>query len=137
MKPIKLFDDYLNMAASKVEMSREEYTATYLSVSEGTLEGDELIEKNFQVVTSGHAIKYTIHYEAIGRFLAIATTSKENDKELEIADDIIISKAIEDSINDELKKRKQLFTVEEDHGYQGAGFAFYPMMDDVIKLLNK
>ena len=133
MKPIKLFDDYLNMAASKAEMSREEYTATYLSVSEA----DELIEKNFQVVTSGHAIKYTIRYEAIGRFLAIATTSKENDKELEIADDIIISKAIEDSINDELKKRKQLFTVEEDHGYQGAGFAFYPMMDDVIKLLNK
>ena len=133
MKPIKLFDDYLNMAASKAEMSREEYTAAYLSESEA----DELIEKNFQVVTSGHAIKYTIRYEAIGRFLAIATTSKENDKELEIADDIIISKAIEDSINDELKKRKQLFTVEEDHGYQGAGFAFYPMMDDVIKLLNK
>ena len=133
MKPIKLFDDYLNMAASKAEMSREEYTATYLSVSEG----DELIEKNFQVVTSGHAIKYTISYQAIGRFLAIATTSKENDKELEIADDIIIGKAIEDSINDELKKRKQLFTVEEDHGYQGAGYAFYPMMDDVIKLLNK
>jgi len=133
MKPIKLFDDYLNMTASKAELSREEYTATYLSESEA----DELIEKNFQVVTSGHAIKYTIRYEAIGRFLAIATTSKENDKELEIADDMIISKAIEDSINDELKKRKQLFTVEEDHGYQGAGFAFYPMMDDVIKLLNK
>ena len=31
MKPIKLFDDYLNMAASKVEMSREEYIATYLN----------------------------------------------------------------------------------------------------------
>tara|TARA_B110000902_G_scaffold1231_1_gene1364 strand:+ start:83 stop:484 length:402 start_codon:yes stop_codon:yes gene_type:complete len=133
MKPIKLFDDYLNMNASKAELSREEYTAAYLSESEA----DELIEKNFQVVTSGHAIKYTISYQAIGRFLAIATTSKENDKELEIADDMIISKAIEDSINDELKKRKQLFTVEEDHGYQGAGFAFYPMMDDVIKLLNK
>ena len=98
---------------------------------------DYLSEKNFQVVTSGHAIKYTIHYEAIGRFIAIATTSKENDKELEIADAMSIGKAIEDSINAELKKRKQLFTVEEDHGYQGAGYAFYLVMDDVIKLLNK
>lgn len=96
-----------------------------------------LNEKNFQVVTSGHAIKYTIHYEAIGRFVAIATTSKENDKELEIDDAFKIGKAIEDSINAELKKRKQVFTVEEDHGYQGAGYAFYPDMDDLIKLLNK
>ena len=98
---------------------------------------DFLNEKNFQVVTSGHAIKYTIHYEAIGRFLAIATTSKENDKELEIDDVFKIGKAIEDSINAELKKRKQLFTVEEDHGYQGAGYAFYPDMDEILKLLNK
>mgnify|MGYP006087346421 CR=1 FL=1 len=134
MKPIKLFDDYLNMAASKAEMSREEYTATYLSVSEG----DELIEKNFQVVTSGHAIKYRLSYQyGKGGFLAIASSSKENDKEIEIDDVFEIGKAIEDSINDELKKRKQLFTVEEDHGYQGAGYAFYLVMDDVIKLLNK
>ncbi|MDA8988646.1 hypothetical protein N9F93_00060 [bacterium] len=98
---------------------------------------DFLNEKNFQVVTSGHAIKYSIHYEAIGRFVAIATTSKENDKELEIDDVFKIGKAIEDSINAELKKRKQIFTVEEDHGYQGAGYAFYPDMDDLIKLLNK
>ena len=98
---------------------------------------DFLNEKNFQVVTSGHAIKYSIHYEAIGRFVAIATTSKENDKELEIDDVFKIGKAIEDSINAELKKRKQLFTVEQDHGYQGAGFAFYLNMDDLIKLLNK
>ena len=98
---------------------------------------DFLNEKNFQVVTSGHAIKYSIHYEAIGRFVAIATTSKENDKELEIDDVFKIGKAIEDSINAELKKRKQVFTVEEDHGYQGAGYAFYPDMDDLIKLLNK
>lgn len=134
MKPIKLFDDYLNMAASKAEMPREEYTDTYLSVSEG----DELIEKNFQVVTSGHAIKYRLSYQyGKGGFLAIASSSKENDKEIEIDDVFEIGKAIEDSINDELKKRKQLFTVEEDHGYQGAGYAFYLVLDDVIKLLNK
>lgn len=31
MKPVKLFDDYLNMHASMQHMSREQYTATYLS----------------------------------------------------------------------------------------------------------
>jgi len=31
MKPVKLFDDYLNMAAAAQNMSREQYTATYLS----------------------------------------------------------------------------------------------------------
>ena len=31
MKPVKLFDDYLNMHASVQHMSREQYTATYLS----------------------------------------------------------------------------------------------------------
>ena len=99
---------------------------------------DFLNEKNFQVVTSGHAIKYRLSYQyGKGGFLAIASSSKENDKEIEIDDVFEIGKAIEDSINAELKKRKQLFTVEQDHGYQGAGFAFYLMMDDLIKLLNK
>jgi|TARA_B110001452_G_C15177551_1_gene409084 hypothetical protein len=99
---------------------------------------DFLNEKNFQVVTSGHSIKYRLSYQyGKGGFLALASSSKENDKELEIDDVFKIGKAIEDSINDELKKRKQLFTVEEDHGYQGAGYAFYLVMDDVIKLLNK
>ena len=99
---------------------------------------DFLNEKNFQVVTSGHAVKYRLSYQyGKGGFLALASSSKENDKELEIDDVFKIGKAIEDSINDELKKRKQLFTVEEDHGYQGAGYAFYLVMDDVIKLLNK
>lgn len=99
---------------------------------------DFLNEKNFQVVTKDHAIKYRLSYQyGKGGFLALASSSKENDKELEIDDVFKIGKAIEDSINDELKKRKQLFTVEEDHGYQGAGYAFYLVMDDVIKLLNK
>ena len=37
MKPVKLFDDYLNMAASAQNMSREQYTATYLSEDRDTL----------------------------------------------------------------------------------------------------
>jgi hypothetical protein len=99
---------------------------------------DFLNEKNFQVVTSGHAVKYRLSYQyGKGGFLALASSSKENDKEIEIDDVFELGKAIEDSINAELKKRKQLFTVEQDHGYQGAGFAFYLMMDDLIKLLNK
>ena len=67
----------------------------------------------------------------------MASNSKELDKQIEISDPIVIGKAIEDSINDELKKRRQLFTVEQDHGYQGAGYSFYFNMDDLIKLLNK
>ena len=99
---------------------------------------DFLNEKNFQVVTSGHAVKYRLSYQyGKGGFLALASSSKENDKEIEIDDVFELGKAIEDSINAELKKRKQLFTVEQDHGYQGAGFAFYLNMDGVIKLLNK
>lgn len=99
---------------------------------------DFLNEKNFQVVTSGHAVKYRLSYQyGRGGFLALASSSKENDKEIEIDDVFELGKAIEDSINAELKKRKQLFTVEQDHGYQGAGFAFYLNMDDLIKLLNK
>ena len=99
---------------------------------------DFLNEKNFQVVTSGHVVKYRLSYQyGKGGFLALASSSKENDKEIEIDDVFELGKAIEDSINAELKKRKQLFTVEQDHGYQGAGFAFYLMMDDLIKLLNK
>ena len=99
---------------------------------------DFLNEKNFQVVTSGHSIKYRLSsMDGKGGFLALASSSKENDKEIEIDDVFELGKAIEDSINAELKKRKQLFTVEEDHGYQGAGYAFYLVMDEVIKLLNK
>ena len=99
---------------------------------------DFLNEKNFQVVTSGHAVKYRLSYQyGKGGFVAMASSSKENDKEIEIDDVFELGKAIEDSIHAELKKRKQLFTVEQDHGYQGAGFAFYLVMDDVIKLLNK
>jgi len=99
---------------------------------------DFLNEKNFQVVTSAHAIKYRLSYQyGKGGFVAMASSSKENDKEIEIDDVFELGKAIEDSINAELKKRKQLFTVEQDHGYQGAGFAFYLNMDDLIKLLNK
>ena len=99
---------------------------------------DFLNEKNFQVVTSGEAIKYRLSYQyGKGGFLAMASSSKENDKEIEIGDHNTIGKAIEDSINTELKKRKQLFTVEQDHGYQGAGYSFYFNMDNLLKLLNK
>jgi hypothetical protein len=97
-----------------------------------------LNEKNFQVVTKDHAIKYRLSYQyGKGGFLALASSSKENDKEIEIDDVFEIGKAIEDSINAELKKRKQLFTVEEDHGYQGAGYAFYLVFDELLKTLNK
>ena len=97
-----------------------------------------LNEKNFQVVTKDHAIKYRLSYQyGKGGFLALASSSKENDKEIEIDDVFEIGKAIEDSINAELKKYKQLFTVEEDHGYQGAGYAFYLVFDELLKTLNK
>ena len=99
---------------------------------------DFLNEKNFQVVTSGEAINYRLSYQyGKGGFSAMASSSKELDKQIEIDNPIEIGKAIEDSINAELKKRKQLFTVEQDHGYQGAGYAFYTNFDNLLKLLNK
>ena len=99
---------------------------------------DFLNEKNFQVVTNDEVIKYRLSYRyGQGSFLAMASSSKENDKELEIEDPNIIGKAIEDSINVELKKYRQSFTVEQDHGYQGAGYSFYFNMDDLLKILNK
>ena len=46
---------------------------------------DFLNEKNFQVVTSGHAVKYRLSYQyGKGGFLALASSSKENDKEIVI-----------------------------------------------------
>jgi predicted heme/steroid binding protein len=99
---------------------------------------DFLNEKNFQVVTSGEVINYRLSYQyGKGGFVAMASSGKELDKQIEIDDPDTIGKAIEDSINDELKKRRQLFTVEQDHGYQGAGYSFYFNMDGLIKLLNK
>jgi hypothetical protein len=99
---------------------------------------DFLNEKNFQVITNLTSISYRLSYQyGKGGFLAMASSSKENDKEIEIGDPNVIGKDIEDSINAELKKRRQLFTVEQDHGYQGAGYSFYFNMDDLIKLLNK
>jgi predicted heme/steroid binding protein len=99
---------------------------------------DFLNEKNFQVVTSGEVINYRLSYQyGKGGFVAMASSGKELDKQIEIDDPDTIGKAIEDSINAELKKRRQLFTVEQDHGYQGAGYSFYFNMDGLIKLLNK
>lgn len=97
-----------------------------------------LNEKNFTVIADMQAIKYRLSYRyGQGGFIAMASSSKENDKELKIGDPNVIGKAIEDSINTELKKYRQSFTVEQDHGYQGAGYSFYFNMDDLIKLLNK
>jgi hypothetical protein len=104
---------------------------------------DFITEKNFQVVVTGddesHAIKYRLSYRyGQGGILAMANSSKDLDKEIKSgASKTAIGKDIEDAINDELKKRRQLFTVEQDHGYQGAGYSFYINMDDLLKLLNK
>jgi hypothetical protein len=97
-----------------------------------------LNEKNFQVVTNDNVINYRITYRyGEGGFKAMASTGKDNDKELSIGDSASIGKDIEDSINRMLKKYRQSFTVEQDHGYQGAGYSFYLNMDYILKLLNK
>ena len=97
-----------------------------------------LQEKNFQVVSNMEAINYRLSYRfGYGGILAIAATGKDNDKELAIGDPDSIGKDIEDTINSQLKKFRAGFTVEQDHGYQGAGYSFYFNMDDLIKRLNK
>ena len=97
-----------------------------------------LNEKNFQVVTNMKAINYRLSYRyGEGGFIAMASSGKELDKQIEIDDPASIGKDIEDTINRILKKYRQSFTVEQDHGYQGAGYAFYLNMDYILKLLNK
>ena len=98
-----------------------------------------LNEKNFQVVTADQVINYRLSYRyGQGGILAMASTSKDLDKEIESgASKTAIGKDIEDTINRILKKYRQSFTVEQDHGYQGAGYSFYINMDYILKLLNK
>ena len=99
---------------------------------------DFLNEKNLQVVTNMEAINYRLSYRyGQGGIIAMASSGKDNDKELAIGDPVSIGKDIENTINIILKKYRQSFTVEQDHGYQGAGYAFYLNMDDILKLLNK
>lgn len=99
-----------------------------------------LNEKNFQVVVADdYVVNFRIsHQYGKGNLTALATTSKDLDKLIASgASETAIGKDLEDAINSQLEKRKQLLSVEQDHGYQGAGYAFYLVMDDVIKLLNK
>lgn len=97
-----------------------------------------LNEKNFQVVSNMEAINYRLSYQyGKGGFLAMASSGKELDKELSIGDPASIGKDIENTINSQLKKFRAGFTVEQDHGYQGAGYSFYFNMDDLVKRLNK
>lgn len=99
---------------------------------------DFLNEKNLQVVTNMEAINYRLSYRyGQGGIIAMASSGKDNDKELAIGDPASIGKDIENTINTILKKYRQSFTVEQDHGYQGAGYAFYLNMDYILKLLNK
>ena len=100
---------------------------------------DFLNEKNFQVVSNMQAINYRLSYRyGQGGILAMAASSKDLDKEIKSgASKTAIGKDIEDAINRALKKYRQSFTVEQDHGYQGAGYSFYINMDYVLKLLNK
>jgi hypothetical protein len=99
---------------------------------------DFLNEKNLQVVTNMEAINYRLSYRyGQGGIIAMASSGKDNDKELAIGDPVSIGKDIENTINIILKKYRQSFTVEQDHGYQGAGYAFYLNMDYILKLLNK
>lgn len=106
---------------------------------EGFLNEKNINEKNFQVVSNMQAINYRLSYRyGQGGILAMAASNKDLDKELESgASKTAIGKDIEDAINRALKKYRQSFTVEQDHGYQGAGYSFYINMDYVLKLLNK
>ena len=101
---------------------------------------DFLNEKMFQVITNQNVINYRLSY-GYGKYpglVAMAGSSKELDKEIESGSSkTAIGKDIEDSINDELKKRRQVFTVEVDYSYQGAGYGFTLNLEYLLKLLNK
>lgn len=64
MKIVKLFDDYLNIAASQQNMSREQYAAFYMSEKSITEEGDTLTELND--MTLGQLERIEDYAEMIG-----------------------------------------------------------------------
>ncbi len=101
---------------------------------------DFLNEKMFQVITNQNVINYRLSY-GHGKYhglVAMASSSKELDKEIESGSSkTAIGKDIESFINDELKRRRQLFTVEVDYSYQGAGYGFTLNLEYLLKLLNK
>ena len=102
-----------------------------------------LNEKNMLVVINGedmsHAVNFRLSYRyGQGGILAMAATSKDLDKLIASnQSETAIGKDIEVMINQQLKKFRAGFTVEQDHGYQGAGYSFYLNMDDILKRLNK
>ena len=105
---------------------------------EDFLNENDVNEKNFQVVSNMKAINYRLSYRyGQGGILAMAASNKDLDKEIESgASKTAIGKDIEDAINRGLKKYRQSFTVEQDHGYQGAGYSFYINMDYVLSLIH-
>ena len=100
---------------------------------------DFLNEKNLQVVTSDQAVNFRLtHQSGKANWLALASTSKDLDKLIDSgASHTAIGKDIEDTINMLLKRFRQNFTVELDHGWQGAGYAFHINFEDILKKLNK
>lgn len=102
-----------------------------------------LNERNMLVVINGEDISRAVNFRLSYRYgqggiLAMAATSKDLDKLIASnQSETAIGKDIEDMINQQLKKFRAGFTVEQDHGYQGAGYSFYFNMDDLIKRLNK
>lgn len=101
---------------------------------------DEFLnEKNLQVVTSDQAVNFRLTSQSgKANWLAMASTGKDLDKLIDSgASHTAIGKDIEDTINMLLKKFRQNFTVELDHGWQGAGYSFNLNFEDILKRLNK
>tara|TARA_B100000035_G_C20799462_1_gene464807 strand:- start:290 stop:625 length:336 start_codon:yes stop_codon:yes gene_type:complete len=105
---------------------------------------DEFLnEKNMLVVVQGddisHAVNFRLTHQAgSATWLAMASTSKDLDKLIASgASHTAIGKDIEDQINLGLKRFRQNFVVEQDHGWQGAGYAFHINFEDILKKLNK
>ena len=100
---------------------------------------DFLNEKNFQVVTSMKAINYRLtHQYGQCNIVAMASSGKDLDKELNSnSTKLGIAKDIEMTINMQLKRMRQHFTVEYDAGYEGAGYSFRINFEDILKKLNR
>ena len=97
-------------------------------------------EKNLQVVVADeYVVNFRVSYQyGKGGLTALANTSKDLDKLIASgASETAIGKDLEDAINSQLEGRRQLIRVEQDHGHNGAGYGFYLILDDILKLLNK
>tara|TARA_B110000285_G_C14969331_1_gene535738 strand:- start:133 stop:504 length:372 start_codon:yes stop_codon:yes gene_type:complete len=123
MGHINNFQDFLQIHADASGMSREEYTAYYLS--------ENLItEKDVKIEIEEEKVTFMLH-EYENNYVFIAKSSKDLDKLMDIDKDMIPVKLLEFA-NNKFKEIKFI----RNNGYLGAGYALMIDTDSVVNKLK-